>query len=216
VTEARWTAPASGTYLFVSGQEPRLLTDEEAQQYRDGVTQQLAEAETVQLYTGPDLIDSAALKAARDLAAMAHPGYQRAKQAADDFTAAMDRLVKEAGVAPEGVERLRQGVLDMAAVSGSHSPTSMADVLTRILTPPQDGPPYTHTFQHPEPVPVLDDDGQPVLDETGEPVMQVPLLPTHTITEFFAAEESLSMWGRGNQPGAREYTGVLSYLEGQQ
>jgi hypothetical protein len=62
-------------------------------------------------------------------------------------------------------------------------PDGIGALLHAMLAPPtQDGPPYVHTFQHPEPVPVLDDDGQPVLDEDGEPVTQVPLLPTHTIT----------------------------------
>lgn len=62
-------------------------------------------------------------------------------------------------------------------------PDHMGYFLNAFLNPPQqDGAPYVHTFQQPEPVPVLDDDGRPVLDEAGEPVMQVPLLPTHTIT----------------------------------
>lgn len=30
VTDSRFTAPVAGTYLFVQGQEPRLLTPEEA------------------------------------------------------------------------------------------------------------------------------------------------------------------------------------------
>jgi hypothetical protein len=32
VTETIWTAPVTGTYLFEPGQEPRLLTDGEAQE----------------------------------------------------------------------------------------------------------------------------------------------------------------------------------------
>jgi hypothetical protein len=62
-------------------------------------------------------------------------------------------------------------------------PAAIGSLLHAMLAPPtQDGPPYVHTFQHPEPVPVLDDDGQPMFGEAGEPVMRVPLLPTHTIT----------------------------------
>lgn len=50
----------------------------------------------------------------RDLAVMASPAYERAKQAAADFTAGMNRLVAQAGESPESVERLRAAVLRMA------------------------------------------------------------------------------------------------------
>jgi hypothetical protein len=50
-----------------------------------------------------------------------------------------------------------------------------------MLAPPEnDGPPYVHTFQPPEPVPILGGDGHPVLDEDGDPVMRVPVLPSFT------------------------------------
>jgi hypothetical protein len=56
-------------------------------------------------------------------------------------------------------------------------------LLKALLAPPEhDGPPHIHTFKHPEPEPVLDDDGQPVLDEAGEPITRYVARPTHTIT----------------------------------
>jgi hypothetical protein len=45
---------------------------------------------------------------------------------------------------------------------------------------PLGGPPWTHSFRPPEPVPVLDGDGRPVFDQDGEPVLDVPLVPHFT------------------------------------
>jgi len=89
-------------------------------------------------------------------------------------------------------------------------PDHMGYFLNAFLNPPtQDGPPYVHTFQHPEPVPVLDDGGGPVLDETGEPVMRVPLLPTHTITR-----DPAILPRRCESEACDEYNGVHCYGDG--
>lgn len=66
----------------------------------------------VELICGPE-------SALRDLALMASPAYQRAKAAGDSFTAAMNRLRREAGVSGINVAQLRQQILDMAAVGGA-------------------------------------------------------------------------------------------------
>lgn len=47
---------------------------------------------------------------------------------------------------------------------------------------PSDGPPYVHTFRQPDPVPLLDGDGQPVVDEAGEPVVSWTQRPTHSLS----------------------------------
>jgi hypothetical protein len=66
------------------------------------------------LYSGPIFVDVAVLRAARDLALVAPPEYQRAWAAADDFTACMDRLVTEAAPSPESIDRLKAAILSMA------------------------------------------------------------------------------------------------------
>ena len=95
-------------------------------------------------------------------------------------------------------------------------PESMSRIMRSFLaTPdPSDGPPYVYTFKQPDPVPLLDDDGQPVLDEAGEPVTFVPSRPSYTISEYWepSPEQAVEMireeddwllYGQGDTPGQR-------------
>jgi len=53
----RWTAPETGTYLVLSGQEPRLLTDEELAAYPDGAPALLRlQADDVLMNSGATLL----------------------------------------------------------------------------------------------------------------------------------------------------------------
>lgn len=108
------------------------------------------------------------------------------------------------------------GALFPETTSGPLYPEGIGQIMHIFhATPdPSDGPPHVHTFRQPDPVPLLDDEGQPVLDEAGEPVTFVPSRPSYTISHYWepSPEEAVEMihkedewllYGRGDTPTQR-------------